>query len=63
LLARLFELHFFELLKLTAPYSLLVWPSRETAAAKSKQIQVLPPDLQEELRKNEEILRHHANLV
>jgi hypothetical protein len=38
LLARLFELPFFELLKLTAPYSLLVRPSRETAAAKSRQI-------------------------
>jgi hypothetical protein len=63
LLAKLFQLPFFKLLKLMAPYSLLVRPSRETAAAKSRQIQDLPPGLQEELRKSEEILRHHANLV
>jgi hypothetical protein len=63
LLAKLFELPFFELLKLTAPYSLLVHPSREMAAAKSRQIQDLPPDLQKELKESEDTLRHHANLV
>jgi hypothetical protein len=54
---------FFELLKLTAPYSLLVRPCKEMAAAKSRQIQDLPPDLQKELKESEDTLRHHANLV
>jgi hypothetical protein len=33
------------------------------AAAKSRQIQDLPPDLQKELKESEDTLRHHANLV
>ncbi len=63
LLAKLLELPFFKLLKLMSPYSLLVRPSRETAAAKSRKIQDLPPDLQEELRKSEEILRHYEDRI
>jgi hypothetical protein len=33
------------------------------AAAKSRQIQDLPPDLQKELKESEDTLRHHANLT
>jgi hypothetical protein len=59
LLAKLFELPFFELLKLTASYSLQVRPGREAAAAKARLIQDLPPEAQQKLRVCEEILKEH----
>ncbi|EFX71048.1 hypothetical protein DAPPUDRAFT_112149 [Daphnia pulex] len=63
LLAKLFELPFSELIKLTAPYSLQVRPSREAAAAKARLTQDLPPEAQEQLRECEETLKKHADLV
>ncbi len=63
LLAKLFELPFFELLKPAAPYFLQVRPSREAAAAKTRLTQDLPTELQEPLRKCEETLKEHSDLV
>ncbi|EFX63695.1 hypothetical protein DAPPUDRAFT_118943 [Daphnia pulex] len=63
LLAKLFELPFFELLKLTATYSLQVRPGREVAAAEARLIQDLPPESQQKLRVCEETLKEHSDLV
>jgi hypothetical protein len=57
LLSKLFELPFFEFLKVPPPYCLQVRSSerREVAARQNRQIQYLPPHLQEELVQCEEI--------
>ena len=62
LLARLFELPFFDLLKLTAPYTLQGRQGRE-AAKKTRLTQDLPEEAQQELRKCEETLKVHSDLV
>jgi hypothetical protein len=61
-LARLFELPFFDLLKLTAPYTLQGRQGRE-AAKKTRLTQDLPEEAQQELRKCEETLKVHSDLV
>ncbi|EFX65486.1 hypothetical protein DAPPUDRAFT_333155 [Daphnia pulex] len=63
LLAKLFELPFFELLKLTAPYTLQVRPGREASVAKARHTQDLLEEAQQELRKCEETLKAHSELV
>ncbi|EFX70724.1 hypothetical protein DAPPUDRAFT_112455 [Daphnia pulex] len=63
LLAKLFDFPFFELLKLTAPYTLQGRPSREASVAKNRLIQDLPEEAQQELRKFEETLKVHSELV
>jgi hypothetical protein len=62
LLARLFELPFFDFLKLTAPYTLQGRQGRE-AAKKTRLTQDLPEEAQQELRKCEETLKVHSDLV
>jgi hypothetical protein len=65
LLSKLFELPFFDLLKIPPPYYLQVRLSerREAAARQNRQIQYLPSHLQQELVQCEEILLNNANLV
>jgi hypothetical protein len=62
LLAKLFELPFFDLLKLTAPYTLQVRQGRE-ASNKNRLTPDLPEEAQQELRKCEETLKVHSELV
>ncbi|EFX71742.1 LOW QUALITY PROTEIN: hypothetical protein DAPPUDRAFT_255437 [Daphnia pulex] len=62
LLARLFKLPFFDLLKIPAPYTLQGRQGKETAN-KTRLAQSLPEEAQRELRECEETLKVHSDIV